>query len=52
VAEGAEPVSYQGVPLDVPVQSSTGEQFGTLDKVFASPSCLLRSTPPHVGSFA
>jgi hypothetical protein len=38
VTEEAEPVSYQGVPLDVPVLSSTGEQFGTLDKVLQVPS--------------
>jgi hypothetical protein len=37
VTEDAEPVSYQGVPLDVPVLSSAGEQFGTLDKVLQIP---------------
>jgi hypothetical protein len=38
VTEGAEPISYQGVPLDVPVLSSSDEQFGTLDKVLQIPS--------------
>ena len=38
MTEGAEPVSYQGVPLDVPVLSSTGEKFGTLEKVLQIPS--------------
>jgi hypothetical protein len=38
VSEGAEPVSYEGVPLGVPVLSSSGEQFGTLDKVLEIPS--------------
>jgi hypothetical protein len=38
VTEGAEPISYQGVPLDVPVLSSTDEKFGTLDKVLQIPS--------------
>jgi hypothetical protein len=35
VSEGAEPVSYQGVPEGVPVLSASGRQFGTLDKVLA-----------------
>jgi hypothetical protein len=37
-SDGADPVSYEGVPLGVPVLSSTGEQFGTLEKVLEIPS--------------
>jgi hypothetical protein len=33
MTEGAEPVSYQGVPHGVPVLSATGQEFGTLAKV-------------------
>ncbi len=33
MAENAEPVSYEGVPVGVPMLSSTGRQFGTLAKV-------------------
>jgi len=38
VAENAEPVSYEGVPIGVPMLSSTGRQFGTLAKVLEIPS--------------
>jgi hypothetical protein len=38
VSEGAEPVSYEGVPLGVPMLSSSGQQFGTLEKVLEIPS--------------
>src|SRR5882757_6553646 len=34
----AEPVSYEGVPIGVPLLSSTGRQFGTLVKVLEIPS--------------
>lgn len=38
MTDGAEPVSYQGAPLGIPVLSSTGEEFGTLLKVLEVPS--------------
>jgi hypothetical protein len=38
VADTAEPVSYEGVPLGVPLLSSSGKQFGTLAKVLEIPS--------------
>ncbi|HTW20888.1 MAG TPA: hypothetical protein VME70_11840 [Mycobacteriales bacterium] len=38
MSEGAEPVSYEGVPLGVPVLSSSGARFGTLEKVLEIPS--------------
>jgi hypothetical protein len=38
VTESADPISYQSVPLDVPVLSSTNEKLGTLDKVLQIPS--------------
>lgn len=38
MGDGAEPVSYEGVPLGVPMLSSTGQQFGTLEKVLEIPS--------------
>jgi hypothetical protein len=38
VNDEAQPVSYEGVPLGVPVLSSTGEPFGTLEKVLEIPS--------------
>ena len=38
MSDTAEPVSYEGVPLGVPVLSSTGQQFGTLEKVLEIPS--------------
>jgi hypothetical protein len=38
MSDGAEPVSYEGVPLGVPLLSSSGQQFGTLDKVLEIPS--------------
>jgi hypothetical protein len=34
----AQPVSYEGVPIGVPLLSSTGQQFGTLEKVLEIPS--------------
>lgn len=34
----AEPVSYEGVPIGVPVRSRTGQEFGTLIKVLEIPS--------------
>jgi hypothetical protein len=34
----AEPVSYEGVPVGVPLLSSTGHRFGTLVKVLEIPS--------------
>jgi len=34
----AQPVSYEGVPLGVPLLCSTGESFGTLAKVLEIPS--------------
>jgi hypothetical protein len=34
----AEPISYEGVPLGVPLLSSSGKQFGTLAKVLEIPS--------------
>jgi hypothetical protein len=37
MSEDAQPVSYEGVPLGVPLLSSTGEQFGTLVKVLEIP---------------
>ena len=38
MAETAEPVSYEGVPLGVPLVSSSGRQVGTLAKVLEIPS--------------
>jgi hypothetical protein len=38
VADGAEPVSYEGVPLGVPLLSASGKRFGTLVKVLEIPS--------------
>jgi hypothetical protein len=38
VVEDAEPVSYEGVPLGVPLLSSSGSRFGTLEKVLEIPS--------------
>jgi hypothetical protein len=38
VSDSAEPVSYEGVPTGVPLLSSTGQQFGTLEKVLEIPS--------------
>jgi hypothetical protein len=38
VTEGAEPVSYEGVPVGVPLLSSSGQQFGTIEKVLEIPS--------------
>ena len=34
----AEPVSYEGVPVGVPMLSSTGAQFGTLERVLEIPA--------------
>src|ERR1700759_945381 len=36
--DGPQPVSYEGVPLGVPLLSSNGRQFGTLVKVLEIPS--------------
>jgi len=38
VSDTPEPVSYEGVPEGVPLLSSTGTQFGTLEKVLEIPS--------------
>jgi hypothetical protein len=38
VTDDAQPVSYEGVPVGVPVRSASGEQFGTLSKVLEIPS--------------
>jgi hypothetical protein len=38
MSEDAQPVSYEGVPLGVPMLSSTGARFGTLVKVLEIPS--------------
>jgi hypothetical protein len=38
MSDDAQPVSYEGVPLGVPLLSSSGEQFGTLSKVLELPS--------------
>ena len=38
MGEGAEPVSYEGVPKGVPLLSSSGQEFGTLVKVLEVPS--------------
>jgi hypothetical protein len=38
VGDQAQPVSYEGVPLGVPVLSASGTQFGTLKKVLEIPS--------------
>lgn len=38
MGESAEPVSYEGVPIGVPMLSSTERQFGTLAKVLEIPS--------------
>jgi hypothetical protein len=37
VDDGAEPVSYRGVQPGTPLLSSTGQEFGTLDKVLEVP---------------
>src|SRR3954454_9393115 len=36
--DDAQPVSYEGVPRGVPLLSSTGQPFETLDKVLEIPS--------------
>lgn len=38
MSDTAEPVSYEGVPLGVPLLSSSGTQFGMLAKVLEIPS--------------
>jgi len=38
VSDDAQPVSYEGVPLGVPLLSLSGTQFGTLEKVLEIPS--------------
>jgi hypothetical protein len=38
MSDNPEPVSYEGVPLGVPLLSSSGRQFGTLLKVLEIPS--------------
>jgi hypothetical protein len=38
VDEDAQPVAYTGVPIGVPLLSSSGQQFGTLVKVLEIPS--------------
>lgn len=38
VNDDAQPVSYEGVPVGVPLLSSTGQPFGTLEKVLEIPS--------------
>jgi hypothetical protein len=38
MSDTAQPVSYEGVPEGVPLLSSTGERFGTLEKVLEIPS--------------
>lgn len=38
MSDDAQPVSYEGVPLGVPLLSAAGEQFGTLEKVLEIPS--------------
>lgn len=38
MSDTAEPVSYEGVPKGVPLLSSTGQEFGTLEKVLEVPS--------------
>jgi hypothetical protein len=38
VSDEAQPVSYEGVPLGVPLLSSTGQPFGTLERVLEIPS--------------
>lgn len=38
MGEDAEPVSYEGVPVGVPLLSSSGQPFGTLEKVLEIPS--------------
>jgi hypothetical protein len=38
VSEDAQPVSYEGATLGVPLLSSTGTRFGTLEKVLEIPS--------------
>ena len=35
--DDAEPISYRGVQPGTPVRSSTGREFGTLDKVLEIP---------------
>jgi hypothetical protein len=37
VSDNAQPVAYEGVPLGVPMLSSTGQEFGTLEKVLEIP---------------
>ena len=36
--DDAQPVSYEGVPVGVPLLSSSGRCFGTLEKVLEVPS--------------
>ena len=38
MSDTAEPVSYEGVPVGVPMLTSSGQQFGTLEKVLEIPS--------------
>jgi hypothetical protein len=38
VSDTAEPVSYEGVPRGVPLLSSSGQEFGTLERVLEIPS--------------
>jgi hypothetical protein len=38
MSDGAEPIAYTGVAMGVAVLSSTGNQFGTLDRVLQIPS--------------
>jgi hypothetical protein len=38
MTDDAEPVSYEGVPLGVPVVSSSGRRIGTLDRVLEIPT--------------
>lgn len=38
MSDSAEPVSYEGVPTGVPLLSSTGQEFGTLERVLEIPS--------------
>ena len=38
MSDDAQPVSYQGVPEGVPLLSTSGKSFGTLEKVLQVPS--------------
>jgi hypothetical protein len=38
MSEDAQPVSYEGVPVGVPLLTNAGEPFGTLVKVLEVPS--------------